>query len=146
MTASLCNKNNGKIPLKVALVIFRLPMAHTCFNQLILPAYKHKKVLKQKLLIAIQNAEGFGLEWDNSTRRKSCMTTVGQWQLCVILSSCHTVPINWDLTCMIQWWQTTDHRPQTTDHRPQTTDHRPQAETFQCNVTSVVSHKMFFVV
>ncbi|KAI0216959.1 putative E3 ubiquitin-protein ligase HECTD2 [Lamellibrachia satsuma] len=42
--------------------IAMLPMAHTCFNQLILPAYKQKKVLKQKLLIAIQNAEGFGLE------------------------------------------------------------------------------------
>ncbi|XP_074642378.1 putative E3 ubiquitin-protein ligase HECTD2 [Tubulanus polymorphus] len=39
-----------------------LPMAHTCFNQLVLPAYKSKKVLKQKLFIAIQNAEGFGME------------------------------------------------------------------------------------
>lgn len=41
----------------------RLPMAHTCFNQLVLPAYKSRKLLKQKLLIAIENAEGFGLEW-----------------------------------------------------------------------------------
>ncbi|XP_013421867.1 probable E3 ubiquitin-protein ligase HECTD2 [Lingula anatina] len=39
-----------------------LPMSHTCFNQLVLPNYKHKKTLKQKLLIAIQNAEGFGIE------------------------------------------------------------------------------------
>ena len=37
-------------------------MAHTCFNQLVLPAYKSKKVLKQKLFHAIQNSEGFGLE------------------------------------------------------------------------------------
>ncbi len=43
-------------------VNFRLPMAHTCFNQLVLPAYKSKKALKQKLIIAIQNAEGFGIE------------------------------------------------------------------------------------
>ncbi|XP_067908690.1 probable E3 ubiquitin-protein ligase HECTD2 isoform X4 [Heterodontus francisci] len=39
-----------------------LPIAHTCFNQLCLPPYKNKKELKQKLTIAISNAEGFGLE------------------------------------------------------------------------------------
>ena len=37
-------------------------MAHTCFNQLVLPAYKHKKNLKKKLVIAVNNAEGFGIE------------------------------------------------------------------------------------
>ncbi|XP_070608459.1 probable E3 ubiquitin-protein ligase HECTD2 isoform X2 [Erythrolamprus reginae] len=40
----------------------RLPIAHTCFNQLCLPPYKTKKELKQKLTIGISNAEGFGLE------------------------------------------------------------------------------------
>ncbi|XP_061194603.1 probable E3 ubiquitin-protein ligase HECTD2 isoform X2 [Saccostrea echinata] len=39
-----------------------LPMSHTCFNMLVLPAYKSKKTMKQKLIHAIQNAEGFGLE------------------------------------------------------------------------------------
>ncbi|GFR86618.1 ubiquitin-protein ligase E3A [Elysia marginata] len=39
-----------------------LPMSHTCFNQLVLPPYKSKKILRQKLLTAINNAEGFGLE------------------------------------------------------------------------------------
>lgn len=39
-----------------------LPMAHTCFNQLVLPAYKSKKQLRNKIILAIQNAEGFGLE------------------------------------------------------------------------------------
>lgn len=39
-----------------------LPEAHTCFNQLILPEYPNKEVLKKKLIIAISNAEGFGLE------------------------------------------------------------------------------------
>lgn len=39
-----------------------LPMAHTCFNQLCLPPYKSRKILKQKLTIAISNAEGFGIE------------------------------------------------------------------------------------
>ena len=43
-------------------VYFRLPMSHTCFNQLVLPPYKSKKALKLKLTIAIENAEGFGLE------------------------------------------------------------------------------------
>ena len=39
-----------------------LPEAHTCFNQLVLPDYKNKEILKRKLTIAISNAEGFGLE------------------------------------------------------------------------------------
>ncbi|XP_014666316.1 PREDICTED: probable E3 ubiquitin-protein ligase HECTD2 isoform X2 [Priapulus caudatus] len=39
-----------------------LPMSHTCFNQLVLPDYRNRKVLKHKLIIAISNAEGFGLE------------------------------------------------------------------------------------
>ncbi|TSK14623.1 putative E3 ubiquitin-protein ligase HECTD2 [Bagarius yarrelli] len=39
-----------------------LPVSHTCFNQICLPAYKSKKELRQKLTIAISNAEGFGLE------------------------------------------------------------------------------------
>ncbi|RXN01131.1 putative E3 ubiquitin-protein ligase HECTD2 [Acipenser ruthenus] len=39
-----------------------LPISHTCFNQLCLPVYKSKKELKQKLTIAISNAEGFGME------------------------------------------------------------------------------------
>jgi len=41
----------------------RLPMAHTCFNQLVLPHYKSREVLKEKLMIAIENAEGFGIKW-----------------------------------------------------------------------------------
>ncbi|CAN7951426.1 unnamed protein product, partial [Ixodes pacificus] len=39
-----------------------LPVSHTCFNQLVLPKYKSKDVLREKLIIAISNAEGFGLE------------------------------------------------------------------------------------
>ncbi|XP_022250227.1 probable E3 ubiquitin-protein ligase HECTD2 isoform X2 [Limulus polyphemus] len=39
-----------------------LPISHTCFNQLVLPRYKSKDILKEKLTIAISNAEGFGLE------------------------------------------------------------------------------------
>lgn len=42
--------------------VSRLPMSHTCFNQLVLPSYRSRKILKQKLLIALQNAEGFGLQ------------------------------------------------------------------------------------
>ena len=40
----------------------RLPMAHTCFNQLCLPPYKTRQQLKSKLTIAISNSEGFGIE------------------------------------------------------------------------------------
>eukprot|EP00826_Nyctotherus_ovalis_P054655 TRINITY_DN7175_c0_g1_i4.p1 TRINITY_DN7175_c0_g1~~TRINITY_DN7175_c0_g1_i4.p1 ORF type:complete len:394 (+),score=124.32 TRINITY_DN7175_c0_g1_i4:1343-2524(+) len=39
----------------------QLPTAHTCFNHLLLPDYPTKEKLKEKLLIAINNAEGFGL-------------------------------------------------------------------------------------
>jgi len=39
-----------------------LPMAHTCFNQLVLPDYQHRKILRQKLAIALAHGEGFGLE------------------------------------------------------------------------------------
>lgn len=39
-----------------------LPQAHTCFNQLMLPEYPTKDVLRAKLSIAVQYAEGFGLE------------------------------------------------------------------------------------
>ncbi|KAF4519049.1 hypothetical protein B566_EDAN001635 [Ephemera danica] len=39
-----------------------LPEAHTCFNQLVLPPYANQQTLHRKLIIAISNAEGFGLE------------------------------------------------------------------------------------
>lgn len=55
----------GEMQFKITRVDGRqdmLPMSHTCFNQLVLPAYKSKKMLKQKLVIAVQNAEGFGIE------------------------------------------------------------------------------------
>lgn len=39
-----------------------LPMAQTCFNHLLLPPYKTKKRLREKLTIALGNAEGFGME------------------------------------------------------------------------------------
>lgn len=39
----------------------RIPSAHTCFNDLILPKYSSKEILRSKLLRAIENKEGFGL-------------------------------------------------------------------------------------
>ena len=39
----------------------RLPTAHTCFNHLLLPAYSDKNTLRQRLMLALENAEGFGL-------------------------------------------------------------------------------------
>jgi hypothetical protein len=39
----------------------QLPTSHTCFNQLILPDYESKEILKEKVLIAITHATGFGL-------------------------------------------------------------------------------------
>jgi len=39
-----------------------LPTAHTCFNTLVLPMYTTVEVLRSKLMLAIANAEGFGLK------------------------------------------------------------------------------------
>ena len=39
----------------------QLPSAHTCFNNLILPDYKNKEKLRQKILNAINYSEGFWL-------------------------------------------------------------------------------------
>jgi ubiquitin-protein ligase E3 A len=40
----------------------RLPTAHTCFNVLLLPEYSDPDKLKRKIMTAISNAEGFGLQ------------------------------------------------------------------------------------
>jgi hypothetical protein len=40
----------------------KLPTAHTCFNALLLPDYSSRAKLHSKLLTAIQNAQGFGLQ------------------------------------------------------------------------------------
>ena len=40
----------------------RLPTAHTCFNSLLLPEYSSKGLLRERLLVAIDNAQGFGLK------------------------------------------------------------------------------------
>lgn len=40
----------------------KLPTSHTCFNTLLLPSYRSKNKLEDRLKLAILNAEGFGLE------------------------------------------------------------------------------------
>jgi len=39
-----------------------LPRSHTCFNRIDLPAYKSKEDLAKKVLMAIEETEGFGME------------------------------------------------------------------------------------
>ena len=39
----------------------KLPCAQTCFNIFLLPEYSNKERLKEALLLAIENAEGFGM-------------------------------------------------------------------------------------
>ena len=38
-----------------------LPVAHTCFNILDLPTYMEKPTLKDKLILAIEHTQGFGI-------------------------------------------------------------------------------------
>ena len=45
----------------VDMVTDSLPKAHTCFNQLVLPQYSSYEVLKEKILFAVANTEGFEL-------------------------------------------------------------------------------------
>jgi len=40
----------------------RLPTAATCFNTLLLPAYATKDKLQERLGIAVEECEGFGLK------------------------------------------------------------------------------------
>lgn len=40
----------------------RLPTSHTCFNILLLPDYSSEEKLAERLMVAIQNAQGFGLQ------------------------------------------------------------------------------------
>lgn len=39
----------------------KLPVAHTCFNQLLFPQYKSREQLAKKLKQAVENSEGFGM-------------------------------------------------------------------------------------
>lgn len=40
---------------------YRLPMAHTCYNVLLLPEYNNKEKLKERLMKAIDYSKGFGM-------------------------------------------------------------------------------------
>lgn len=40
----------------------KIPCAHTCFNFFLLPDYMDKNKLRLKLMIAVENSEGFGLQ------------------------------------------------------------------------------------
>lgn len=54
----------AKMPFKIVQYrcdLRRLPTSHTCFNTLILPPYSSRTMMRDRLLTAIQNAEGFGL-------------------------------------------------------------------------------------
>ena len=39
----------------------RLPIAHTCFNTFTLPDYRSKSVMRKKIIMAIEQTEGFGI-------------------------------------------------------------------------------------
>ncbi|KAJ1806784.1 putative E3 ubiquitin-protein ligase [Coemansia sp. RSA 2599] len=54
-----------KLKMKLALLgddCNRLPIAHTCFNQLGIWMYRSKEELLEKLIMAIRESEGFGLK------------------------------------------------------------------------------------
>jgi ubiquitin-protein ligase E3 A len=40
----------------------RLPTASTCFNTLLLPPYSSEEKMRDRLMTAIENCSGFGLQ------------------------------------------------------------------------------------
>eukprot|EP01135_Chromosphaera_perkinsii_P011011 Nk52_evm45s2309 gene=Nk52_evmTU45s2309 len=40
----------------------QLPRAHTCFNRIDLPSYPSYEVMREKIIFALENTEGFGVE------------------------------------------------------------------------------------
>ena len=38
-----------------------LPTSHTCFNALLLPEYASEEKMRERLVMAVENATGFGL-------------------------------------------------------------------------------------
>ena len=58
--SSGCATSNTGLPPSPA--ADRLPTSHTCFNSLLLPDYSSAAKLREKLLTAISNAQGFGLQ------------------------------------------------------------------------------------
>jgi hypothetical protein len=38
-----------------------LPRAHTCFNQIVIPQYSSKELMRERLLYALNETEGFHL-------------------------------------------------------------------------------------
>lgn len=55
---------NGPESFQVTRIVtndpMRLPQGHTCFNQLDLPEYPSKEVLRERLMWAITETSGFG--------------------------------------------------------------------------------------
>ena len=41
---------------------YRLPTSHTCFNTLLLPEYASREKVRERLSLAVHNAQGFGLQ------------------------------------------------------------------------------------
>lgn len=39
----------------------RLPTSHTCFNQLLIPKYSSKEVLRKQLEFVLDHSDGFGM-------------------------------------------------------------------------------------
>ena len=55
----------GQLPFKIqrdGIDSEHLPTSHTCFNTLLLPDYGDRDILAQRLVTAIEECEGFGLE------------------------------------------------------------------------------------
>ncbi|KAH0789142.1 ubiquitin ligase [Histomonas meleagridis] len=59
--APLGGLKNMVITIQKAASTDALPVAHTCFHILQLPDYRSEKILRDKMLFALQNCEGFGL-------------------------------------------------------------------------------------
>ena len=69
-----------------------LPRSHTCFNRLDLPPYKNYEQLKEKLMYAIEETEGFGQEWEEREEKKNDLERDAKRKL-----ECRKNYIIWDI-------------------------------------------------
>lgn len=59
--APLGGLGNVKLVLQRGADPNRLPVSHTCFNTFTLPDYRNKRIMEERIMLAIQHTEGFGI-------------------------------------------------------------------------------------
>lgn len=82
-----------------------LPRAHTCFNRLDLPPYPSPQLLHEKLLLAVEETNTFGIEWTDHLQRyrfqivSSCKTFLSERSRSVLNCTKRLKKLNYIFKC-----------------------------------------------